>query len=100
MREVIVLKEILLKSKVVFTNICRVITSFLFITITTSKGNVSLASALEEEYISCYAVGEPIEKDYTVFFILVPIVLIVLGIGSYLVYKKGKNNKKMKKDNE
>ena len=112
------LKKVLLRFRILFTNICRVIMSFLFITITMSKGSLAtgwdipdatcyVAPAIpqtihqNEPGVLCYAVSSNLPWILrTVFVLLVPIALV----GSYVIYKrrKRKNNTKeeIKKDDE
>ena len=100
------MKKILLKTRIVLTNISRVIMSFLFINLNFSLANKVLGTTIEEvpqvEMI-CYGAG-PRETLSTntftlknVLIILVP-VAIIIGVIISIVKRRKNKSKKEKKD--
>lgn len=100
------MKKLLLKTRIVLTNISRVIMSFLFINLNFSLANkvfgVSIKD-IEPTQITCYDAG-PSEivstKTFTlknVLIILVP-VAIIIGVIIFIVKKKKNKSKEEKKD--
>lgn len=98
------MKKILLKIRIVLTNISRVIMSFLFINLNFSYINRVLGVSITDisPQITCYDVGPSIETSNTltlknVLIILVPVV-IVIGAVILIVKKKKSKSKEEKKD--
>lgn len=96
------MKKILLKTRILLTNISRVIMSFLFINLNFSLANKVLGVSLNKSMeITCYGAG-PSEISSTnaftlknVFIILVPVVIIIETI--ILIVKTKKNKSKEEK---
>ena len=102
------MKNFILKFKIIITNILRVITSFLFINLSSLfQKNIEASSQSIE--ITCYAAGPSNDKKIPkiieqydlkeVFIIAVPIVLLIILI-SFIIYeiKKSKNKDKKSQD--
>ena len=100
------MKKILLRTRIVLTNVSRLIMSFLFINLNFSLANkvfgVSVTD-IDSMQITCYDAG-PSEIVSTntftlknVFIILVP-VAIIIGIIILIVKKKKNKSKEEKKD--
>ena len=100
------MKKLLLNLKIFFTNIYRAIMSFLFVNLIISAWKVSFgASNLNDAdvmcydtvpitEITCYEAGPPINRtELSVFFIFVPIVILVIAIIGFIVRKKRKKKK-------
>lgn len=110
------MEKLLLKSRILFTNICRVTLSVLFINLVftgTSMAFRSFSNSYSDmimcyrmeilcyempAIISCYMVPEPtIEeqvRNFRMLWILVPIAIIIFG--TIIVVKKIKKNKNAK----
>lgn len=100
------MKELILKLRIIMTNISRIIMSFLFINLNFSLANKVLGTTIEEvpqvEMI-CYGAG-PRETLSTntftlknVLIILVP-VAIIIGVIILIVKRRKNKSKKEKKD--
>ena len=92
------MKKFLLKLRILFTNICRVITSFLFVNLIISSKGIAVNEPIIIE-TTCYAVGPPVNTSKTghevnIFAILVPVVIVVAGIVIFVIHMKKRKNKK------
>ena len=101
------MKKLILKLRIIMTNISRIIMSFLFINLNFSLANkvsgTYIGEAEEMPRITCYAPGPretPSTNTFTlknVLIILVP-VAIIIGVIILIVKRRKNKSKKEKKD--
>lgn len=96
------MKKMLLKIRILLTNISRIIMSFMFINLNFSYANRVLGVSINDLDIqmTCYDVGPPIESANTltlknILIILVP-VAIIIGAVILIVKKKSKSKEEKK----
>jgi len=101
-RGVLIMKKILLKFKILFTNVSRVIMSFLFININFSFINKVFGIAIKPPSApTCYDLG-PVKKvkwyeTDKIFLLFIPTLLIVLLLSFLFDKAKKSNNEKLYK---
>ena len=97
------MKKIILKFKIIITNISRVIISFLFVNLSSFFQNGVQATSMEP---TCYIAGPSVDEKVVsnsinlqkVFIIAAPIVLVI-ALVSFIIIKK-KKDKKSEKENK
>lgn len=97
----LVMKKLILKSKIIMTNISRVIMSFLFVNLGSLFQNSVQASVEPTCYIAGPTLDEKVSSSFSlekVFIIAVPIVLVI-ALVSFIIIKR-KKSKKKEKDNK
>lgn len=97
------MKKLILKLKIIMTNISRIIMSFLFVNLGPLFQN-NVQASIEP---SCYIAGPSVDEKVVsnsinlqkVFIIAVPIVLVI-ALVSFIIIKKKKSKKKEKENKE
>lgn len=96
------MKKLILKLKIIMTNISRIIMSFLFVNLGSLFQNKVQASIEPTCYIAGPSVDEKVVSNsinlQKVFIIAVPIVLVI-ALVSFIIIKR-KKSKKKEKDNK
>ena len=95
------MKKLILKLKIIMTNISRIIMSFLFVNLGSLFQN-NVQASIEP---SCYVAGPSVDEKVVsnsinlqkVFIIAVPIVLVI-ALVSFIIIKKKKSKKKEKEN--
>lgn len=99
------MKKLILKLKIIMTNISRIIMSFLFVNLGVLFQNNVQANVQVSMEPTCYVAGPSVDEKVVsnsinlqkVFIIVVPIVLVI-ALVSFIIIKKKKSKKKEKEN--